>query len=140
VPGTEVEQVTERFAQAFNAREWPTVRDLLADDVLIEDRRPARGFPQMRNADDFVDRLKASIEAVPDREMGASVWIIRRPSSGVSRNEFRGHDAIGGGEVVSDRIAVLFTANGRYSQLGFFEPDDEAGALAYFDAEQSARS
>jgi hypothetical protein len=135
-----VEQVTERFVQAFNAREWQTARDLLADDVVIEDRRPARGFPQMRNADDFVDRLKASIDAVPDRDMGQPVWIVRRSNAGVSLSEFRGHDAIGGGEVVSDRIAVLFTANGRYSQLAFFEPDDEAGALAYFDAEHSARS
>ncbi len=138
MPETELEQVTNRFIAAFNQRDWDAVRSLLADDVVIEDRRPARGFANMRGADEFVERLKASIDAVPDRHMGESVWIVRRPDAGVARHEFHGHDAIGGGEVASDRIAVLFTASDRCSHVAFFEPDDEAGALAYFDAQSSS--
>ena len=132
---TELDRVTERFIAAFNARDWATARELFADDLVIDDRRPGRGFPDMVGADEFVERLKASIEAVPDRHMGPPVWLVRRPDAGVARNEFRGHDAIGGGEVATDRVAALFTGDGRYTRLAFFELDDEAGALAYFEAQ-----
>ena len=132
---SDLDRVTERFIDAFNARDWATVRALFADDVVVDERRPGRGFPDIRGADEFVDRLKASIEAVPDRHMGPPTWITRRADGGVSHNEFHGHDAIGGGEIVTDRIAVLFWAGGRYTRLAFFEPDDEAGALAYFEAQ-----
>jgi hypothetical protein len=136
VAETWLERVTNDFIAAFNSRDWDAVRNLLADDLLVEDRRPARGFGDTRGADDFVLRLKASIEAVPDRVMGESVWLARTETAGVARNDFRGHDAIGGGEIASDRVAVTFTANGRYTRFAFFEVDDEAEALAFFEGER----
>jgi hypothetical protein len=134
VPETEVEQVTSRFVDAYNRRDWDAVRALFADDMVVEDRQPARGFADVRGGDEFVIRLKAGIDDIPDRVMGDTEWLSRHPHAGVGRNQFRGHDAFGGGEVVHDRIGVIFTANGRYQRLVFFEPDDEASALAYLDA------
>jgi hypothetical protein len=88
----------------------------------------------MHGSDPFVERAKVSFEIVPDRRMGSPAWIVRRASAGVAHFEFRGHTAVGGGEVVTDRIVVLVTANDQYSRLAFFESDDESGALAYFES------
>ena len=123
----------ERFNAAYNGRDWIAMRALVADDIVLDDRQPARGFPMVHGADDFIDRMKQGIETIPDRRLDNSVMIAERPPGFVVRNEFRGHDAVGGGEVASDRIAVTIVADSRISLIAFFEPDDEDAALAYLD-------
>jgi hypothetical protein len=134
VPRTDVEGTVERFRHAYNRRNWGAVRAVLADDLVIDDQRPARGFPDVRDADDFVGRLKAGVEAIPDRGMGPSTWLALEGHGGVGRFEFRGHEPVGGGEIAGDRIFVVLITDGRYRHLAFFEPEHETEALTYFAA------
>jgi hypothetical protein len=65
--------------------------------------------------------------------MGPAIWLASGEDVGVARNAFRGHDAVGGGEISGDRIAVMRTHAGRYTLLAFFEAEEEAAAMAYYN-------
>ena len=131
---SEIEHISERFRAAYNSRDWAAMRTIIADDIVFDDRQPARGFPPVHGADEFIERMQQGVDSIPDRSISGTVLLAERGGSSVVRTEFRGHDPVGGGEVAGDRIAVTVVADGRMSLIAFFEVDDEAAALAYFEA------
>jgi class 3 adenylate cyclase/ketosteroid isomerase-like protein/tetratricopeptide (TPR) repeat protein len=55
---------------AINTRDWQALGDLLAEDSVVDDHRPAR-LGTLRGRDGFVDLYKATIELSPDSRVRA---------------------------------------------------------------------
>ena len=132
----------DRFATAYNGRDWDGLRDLYVPDVRVIDRRHV-GLGEFQGPDQIVEHLRGGPDLSPDMRVeverlavGRSAWLVRTPFRGHIKGEslFGSHPAAGGGEVEIDLVSLNLAAEDtRVKYIELFDGADVATALARFE-------
>jgi ketosteroid isomerase-like protein len=130
-PAQSLAALDDRLIAAYNARDWDAMRALLAPDLRVIDHRPV-GWGELEGPEAFIRVLAGAVELAPDLHM-ESTRIAVGKCAYVSRISNRGHLAEGGGEVELALVPLSLVADGCYTRIETFSPDDAAAALARFE-------
>ncbi|MGH7895781.1 MAG: nuclear transport factor 2 family protein, partial [Candidatus Binatia bacterium] len=116
--------------EAFNDRDRTRGREVLADDLVVHDRRPAR-LGVIEGADAGAESWAALWDLAPDAQiaLGSTLAYARHGSVGLARTFGTLRD---GGTFENPTASVAIVANGRITRLELFEPEHVDAALARF--------
>ena len=122
--------VFNRFRNGFNNRDWDKLRAVLAEDLVVSDRRPA-SLGEMRGPDAWIDAIKVLIDLVPTlrtevfayRTMTSDGFVAQMLNQGLSED---------GASVETSFIAVVQIRGSVISHWAHFPVEDLDAALAHF--------
>jgi len=135
-------ELSAHMAEAFNTRDGEKWRALCADNVCVDDRRRT-GFGRVDGADAFTASSQALWELSSNvrAETGwfwhavgvhGCVTVVRR--HGTSNLSLSDDRPITGGEFESEYLQLWVHANGRITHTEMFEMEDQALAIARYEA------
>jgi len=117
--------------EAFNDRDRTRVRAVLADDLVVDDHRPAR-LGVIEGADAWVESYAAVWDLAPDTQI-AFVCTLAHARYG-SVNLMRRFGTLrDGGAFESPTVSVSIVADGRITRFELFELEDLDVARARFE-------
>lgn len=126
-------QATERFRASFVAQDWAAMADVIAEDIVADDRRRVVNTGVRRGRDVFIADNRAAVE-VGAVNMTVSVIATRGNRLALSRarafnRQMAGHEV--GAEVLG---VVEVNADGRMTRLVSFDATDIDAAFEELDA------
>jgi len=124
-----VRPVSEFFV-AFSEHDRVRVRAVLADDLVVDDRRRA-GLGRVDGADAYVESIAVLWNLAPDIQVDGRVGLALERHGLVSAGRDFGTLAEGGA-FERPRVAVLIVAGGRITRFEMFDVEDADAALARF--------
>ncbi len=108
---------------------------VLAAGVEFVDHRRLIGLPSARNADEVRRGIRVLYDTVSDVHLSANDVLVVTPNALLSRITAAGTNRASGGPYDRQHLHLwLYDADGRLARIEWFDVDDEADALARFDA------
>ncbi len=123
-------RVSKHFDTLFNARDWPAITELYADDVSADDRRHVINGGSRSGRDAEIANLRAMAELTAP-QMGSTVLAIRGKRLALFRTRVADDDVLVEGTFLS--VLEINTDNRIVGVVGF-DPDDLDAAFAELDA------
>ncbi|CAM2767742.1 SnoaL-like domain-containing protein [Mycobacterium intermedium] len=126
-------QTLQRYQACFSARDWIAFGDLLADKIVVDDRRRVVNAGMRRGRDVHVADVRAAVE-VGSETITSSAVATRGERLILARVRFRNRD-YGPDEFGADIVGVVeIGADDRISAIVSFDPDDVDRAFEELDA------
>jgi class 3 adenylate cyclase len=126
-------QVDDRFEIAFAACDFDAMAEMMADDICVDDRRPAVNAGLRRGRDAEIANMRAIAE-LGGREVTSSVIAIRGDRLALSRNRFSGRDQRPEAFRFEAVCIIEIDNDGRIVARVSFDPDDIDSAFEELDA------
>ncbi|MBV8986857.1 MAG: nuclear transport factor 2 family protein, partial [Acidimicrobiia bacterium] len=123
-------QVTERIRVAYNARDWAALEAAYAEDLIVEDHRPA-AWGRLDRAG-LMATFRGLMDLAPDAQMRVVAFPRVHESGGAAVVSVNGTDANGGAFEIPE-ILVARIQDSRVTSLDVYGPDDLTAALARAD-------
>ena len=117
--------------EAFNRRDWASLRAVLADDFTVEDLRSVR-IGRIEGADEFVSAVQTFETLSPDNVMEPVACLEWDLHGVVALVRSRGH-GVGGSEFENVYAAVFRTDRGRVTCMENYDAADAQRALDRFE-------
>ncbi len=123
-------QVYQRLWTYFAARDWAALAEIVADEILDEDRRRVVNAGARHGRDALIANLRA-IDEVGAESVTSSVVATRGERLALSRVRF----TMRRGEISAEVLNIAeIDANGRFAASVQFDPDDIDAAFEELDA------
>ena len=126
-------KVDDRFEIAFAARDFDAMAEMMADDIRVDDRRPAVNAGLRRGRDAEIANMRAIAE-LGAREVTSSVIAIRGDRLALSRNRFSGRDQLPEAFRFEAVCIIEIDNDERIVARVSFDPDDIDAAFEELDA------
>ena len=123
------------FNRYYAARDWDAISELIADDVLLDDRRRVVNGGVRRGREAAMAETR-SVAAIGTQRMYTDVVATRGDRLALLRTRAAGHDAA---SFHTEALHILEIAQGRIAAYVAFDPDDLDAAFAELDARYLAR-
>lgn len=126
------ETVYARLVHGYNSRDWKAVRELLAEDLVVEDTRQV-GWDPIHGADAMLEFFRSTIEPGPDIVYGIDRVLARDARAIALTSTHLAHAADSGAEFTIPLGQVAqFDEDGLLERVWFYDHGDEEGMLARF--------
>jgi DNA-binding SARP family transcriptional activator len=130
-------RVSARYGTYLGTRDWDSLRAILSDDFLSDDRRRMVGSGVRHGRDAEISDLRA-IADLGLTNIASTIVAIRGERLVLTRVRFSGSD-IGSEAIVTDILGVIeVNANERITATVTFDPDDVDAATAELDGRYMA--
>lgn len=128
---TDVARLGIESVRAYNARDWAGYLELLTDDFVFVEHKPA-GRGVIKGGPAYVASSQGIVELVPDVRMRVPHVVREQGPLLLARTQSRGTDLYGN-TIEFEVFALLRTRASRISSIEFFPLDALDDALARFD-------
>ena len=127
-PRNRCTDVAERFAAMFGAKDWAGIRDLHADEVVVEDHRSGPTSGSHTSRDQIVESAQSLVE-LGYETFDRHGLAVRGERVCLDRSKWITSDGF-----VTDRLAIIeLDEEDRISFFASFDEDDMTGALESLD-------
>jgi len=129
-------QALGEYVPGWNAKDIDRLRAMFAEDLVVDDRRRT-GTGRLDGREAYLRSVEAVWELAPESTFdGGWDWLATSANAAVYRGRRTGRIP-DGGEFESDFLIVAVVEDGKTRRVEIFEADDEAKALARFEALRS---
>lgn len=134
--GNAASRILERYQACFSAADWAAMAELLAGDVVVEDRRRVVNAGVRRGRDVHIADLRVAVE-VGAKTISLSVFATRGERLALAHARAFNRDMPG--EVGAEWLGVTaIDADERFVAMVIFDPDDFDAAYEELDAQYLA--